>query len=452
MKPTQILVVDDSNTIRSSLVRLLQRELQAEVTGASDGVEGFEQAWENDFDLIISDIDMPRMNGFDLCRKLKAEKATCGVPVIIMSSNDQESDLELGFEIGAAAYVIKSDASRELVPRIKDILQKISILRDKKVLVVDDSKPLRNSVGAGLEQQGFKVVKASNGQEALEVMESLTPDLILSDIVMPVMNGIDLLKHVRRTPVLRETPFVVMSVASDRRIMRQMMQQGASAFLVKPFNIEQLIITAEKLLSDHFKILLHEKMQLESERQMLMNSIASLAIALEARDPYTRGHSESVATIACEIAVLMGLSEEDRGNIELAARLHDIGKIGIRDSVLLKPGKLTPEERAIIEEHPVKGAEILRPIPSMEPLIPAVLHHHERCDGSGYPHGLKGKDIHLWARIIAVADVFDALTSHRTYRTALDLEKALAIIKDCTGSHLCPDCVEAFFNTPHTIL
>jgi HD-GYP domain-containing protein (c-di-GMP phosphodiesterase class II) len=236
-----------------------------------------------------------------------------------------------------------------------------------------------------------------------------------------------------------------MSTESDRRVMRKMLAHGASAFMVKPFHIEQLVITAEKLLSDHFQLLLKERQRLGAERNMLLATIASLVQALEARDHYTRGHSEEVARIATGMGQVMGFPPQDLERLEIAARLHDIGKIAIRDEILLKPGRLTDEEYGIIKGHPVQGANILSPIPSMAPIIPAVLHHHERMDGKGYPHGLKGRDIHLWARMIAVGDVYHALTSHRPYREPMPMGQVFELIEKDKGSHLCPDCVEAFF-------
>ncbi len=262
---------------------------------------------------------------------------------------------------------------------------------------------------------------------------------------MPAMDGLELCKEVRADPGLETIPFIVMSSESDRKVMREMLHLGASAFLIKPFNIEQLVITAEKLLSDHIQLLMKETQLFKAERNHLITSMSSLIQALEARDPYTRGHSESVAELTLATAKALDFEVQGLEKIELAAKLHDIGKIGVRDDVLLKPGRLTDEEFESIKKHPLLGADILMPIPSMADIIPAVLYHHERLDGTGYPYGIKGKDIPLWARVIAVADVHHALTSDRPYRQAMPRNKAFQIIRESTGSHLCPDCVEAFF-------
>ncbi len=439
----KILVVDDSRTIRNVLTRQLG-EINATVALAEDGIEGFASAKAQEFDLIVTDIDMPRMNGFDLCEQLKSCAETRAIPVIILSSNEEEAMIERGFAAGVEAYVVKNNTSKDLIPKIKEVLSRSALLRNRLVLVVDDSSFIRKTVSNGLSNAGFKVLTASNGQEALEILSAHRPDLILSDVNMPVMDGVAFCEAVRARPDLANVPFVVMSTETDRRLMREMILRGASSFMVKPFHVEQLVITAEKLLSDHFQLLIQERKRLDYERNMLLASISSLIQALEARDPYTRGHSESVSRLSRAMAKQIRLPEKDIDTITLAAKLHDIGKIGIPDAVLLKPGKLSSEEYLRIKEHPIKGAEILNPIPSLADLIPAVLQHHEKMDGSGYPLGLEGDSIHLWARIIAVADVYDALISTRPYRAAMPQDRVIKIIEDSRGNHLCPECVAAF--------
>jgi putative two-component system response regulator len=288
------------------------------------------------------------------------------------------------------------------------------------------------------------VIACENGQQAMRQIEKSRPDLILSDIDMPEMNGIELCKKVHADPGLAVIPFVMMSSNSDRAIMRRLLQWGATSYLVKPFNLEQLVITVEKLLSDHFVILLKEKERLDVERKMMLASITSLIAALEARDPYTRGHSEAVAMIVAEMGAHMNGDPEEMDGLKIAGKLHDLGKIGVPDSILLKPGRLSDEELAIIKEHPVIGASILSSIPSLKPLLPVILHHHERFDGKGYPHGLKGKQINLWARMTAVADTYHALTSDRPYRQGMSHERAVSIIEEVRGTQLCPDCVDVF--------
>ena len=240
---------------------------------------------------------------------------------------------------------------------------------------VDDSSTVRTLVEKGLKEVGFEVVKAENGRAALEILKNERPDLILSDIDMPEMNGEEFCKAVHSDPLLATIPFVVLSANNDRPIMRRMLQIGADSYLVKPFNIDQLVITVEKLLSDKLLLLYKEKERLETEQRLILASITSLCCALEARDAYTRGHSEAVASIATRIAAGMGMSREETDLVMLGGKLHDLGKIGVVDSVLLKPGKLSDEEFAIIKRHPVIGADILRPVPSLAKILPIVLYH-----------------------------------------------------------------------------
>jgi len=445
LSSSHILIVDDSSVVRRLLAKQL-RDLGAQVTQAHDGINGLDLAQKNRFDLIITDVDMPRMDGFGLCENLKKTLETRKIPVVILSSMESERDIEKGFHVGAAAYISKTDASTQLRGVIEKVLQTSTFHREQVILVVDDSAPIRGIVKKALEEAGFQVLKADNGKSALKLMEDQKPDLILSDIEMPVMNGVDLCKTIRHNKKFAMIPFVAMSSKNDRAIMRRMLQWGATAYLTKPFHLEQLVITIERLLSDHFLLLLKEKERLDIERKMMLASITSLIEALEARDPYTRGHSESVAEILVGMADIMGADSLEIEMLKTAGRLHDLGKIGVPDSILLKPGRLTDEEYAIIKQHPVAGATIFSPIKTLDSIIPIILHHHERFDGKGYPDGMKGSQIPLWARVTAVADTYHALTSDRPYRKGMAHEKALQIIEDARGTQLCPDCINAFLS------
>ena len=447
MADPRILIVDDSVTIRKALLKQL-KSLGAVVTQAEDGAKGLAVAKERagQFDLIISDVDMPNMNGFEMCEAIKSNPKTGSMPVLILSSRDRDEDIERGFRVGADGYLTKSGGPSQFLTNVREFLDKLDVIRDRMVLVVDDSGYIRKTVAGALARAGYKVETAENGQAALEFLRGAEkhPDLIISDIDMPVMNGFQFCHRAQSDPDLENIPFLTMSSHDDSAHIRRMYQLGAAAYIVKPFSMEQLLHTVEKLLSDHFQNLLLEKERLRHEHSLMLSSITSLIQALEARDVYTRGHSEAVAEIAVGMGRVMGFEDDELESLEIAARLHDLGKIGIPDSVLLKPGKLTVKEYEIIKTHPTIGAGILEPIPSMATLIPAVMSHHERMDGKGYPQGLKGKAIPLWARIIAVGDIYHALTSNRPYRDPMPEERVLSIINDARGDHLCPDCVGVF--------
>jgi putative two-component system response regulator len=441
--PPRILVVDDSAPVRKGLAKLLE-PLGAETIEAPDGRHGFELAQRTSVDLVISDVDMPGLDGIELCRRLKSASQTHTLPIILHSSFNAERDIERGFQAGADAYVTKDESSANLLDTIRRTLHKASFHKNRIILVVDDSRTILRLVTAGLSDAGYRVQTAANGREGLDRLSEVTPDLILSDIDMPIMNGFELCLAVRSDASTAEIPFVVMSANSDRGTMKRMLQRGAAAFITKPFNVDELVILTDRILSDQVRLLLKEKERLDFERRHMLESISSLIMALEARDTYTRGHSEAVGRIVSGMVALTGASQQEIDRATIGGRLHDIGKIGIRDAVLLKPGKLSDAEFDQIKQHPLIGAKILQSIESLADIRDIVLSHHERLDGRGYPQGLVGDGIPLLARMTAVADTFHALTSDRPYRKGLPLEKSLAIIDEARGTQLCPDCVDLF--------
>jgi len=441
--PRRILIVDDSLAMRGALVKTLRND-HLIIEQAENGLEGFEKVRQLHFDLIITDVDMPGMDGFTFCKVLREKELLNTIPVIILSSHDKESDIERGFQVGASAYLSKTDAKAHLPALVERLLKHSSLIQDRLIMVVDDSPVILDIITKGLIKEGFQVFPSPSGRAALDALERMQPDLIISDLDMPEMDGISFCQTVHKRPPLTTVPFITMGTESDRGKMRQVLQSGASTYILKPFNIDQLVITVEKLLSDHFLLLLKDRERLETEQRLMLASIASLVEALEARDPYTRGHSEAVSNMVTRIAEKLGVPEKQVRDISIAARLHDLGKIGVRDDILLKPGALTDEEFAIIREHPVIGAKILDPIPSLKKMIPLVLSHHERYDGKGYPEGLKGDQIPFWARMTAVTDTYHALTSDRPYRKGMPQSRAIQIITDAKGSQLCPKCVDLF--------
>ena len=444
MSARKILIVDDSPVFRTSMKKILG-SMNAEIVLAQDGQEGLDLALRKKFDLIVSDIDMPKIDGIELCRSLKNTEATQGTPVVMVSTFDSDSDVDKGFQAGASAYLSKYAIQDSLFDTVESVLTKSRFKGERVVMVVDDSKVVLRIVEKGLAEAGFRVITADNAKKALNLLETIQPDLILTDIEMPEINGFEFCKTVHKNPELSMVPIVAMSTKTDRGYMKRMVQNGASAYICKPFNVDELVILVEKMLSDQFHMLLMERERLDTERNLMIASITSLITALEARDNYTRGHSEAVGRIVSGMLKIGGGNPKEIETVTIGGRLHDIGKIGVRDEILLKPGRLTEEEFAHIKKHPVIGANIIKSIPSFSDVIPIVLSHHERLDGKGYPQGLKGGNIHLWARMTAVADTYHSLTSDRPYRKGMVQGKALQIIEDVSGTQLCPDCVGLFF-------
>jgi len=450
MKKANVLIVDDSRSALFAVKALLSPAGIHTVT-ASDGRQGQDALRAEQFDLVITDVDMPNMSGLDFCQWIKSNPETAHIPVIVLSSLDTDDDIENGFKVGADAYVPKRLANKELIPRIESVMNTCTFVKDKTILVVEDSKTIQDVAKHGLEDAGFNVVLADDGQHALDIIDDVQPDILLTDLNMPRMPGDELCRRLFNITRYKFLPIVVMSSLGDKPMMRRLIRDGVTAFIVKPFNVDMLVVTIEKLLSDHFQRMLEERERLVLEQKLTVGSITSLINALEARDKYTSGHSESVTRLSIAIGRELGFSDVELNRLQIAASLHDLGKIGVRDNVLLKPGKLTQEEFEHIQTHTIVVQDILKPMSGMEDVLVAASSHHERWDGTGYPNGLKGEDIPLIGRIIAVADVFDALTSDRPYRDGMLMEEALQIISEGIESHFCPTVVAAFFSYMKTL-
>ena len=435
--------MEDSISARTRYVEML-KGVNADIDVADNGHDGLKMALSVPYDLVVTDVNMPKMTGIELCRALQTTTSTRDIPIIIISTFDSDTDIEIGFEAGASAYLSKYELESNFYRTVSEVLWKFDNVRQKRILVVEDSRSIARFVEVGLMKHSFLVNVAADGMMAKEMLPSLQPDLVLCDLKMPRMDGFALCKWMKNTEGLQDIPFIAMSAAEESAAVQRIIQYGAASYVRKPFSMNQLIPLIDRILSDHFKIILNERERLNTERSALVNSITSLVTALEARDPYTKGHSESVALILFELAKLAGAGRASLELVTIGGRLHDIGKIGIRDSVLLKPDPLTPEEFEHIKTHPSIGRHILSTIPSLTDILPITYSHHERWDGKGYPEGLSGEDIPFWARLTAVADAFDALTSDRPYRKGMPTEKAIRIIRDVRGTQLCPESVDIF--------
>ncbi len=442
-RPARILVVDDSKSVRFALQTNLV-EAGFDVVLGVDGEDGLNRALNEDFDLIVTDIDMPKMDGIELCSRLKAEFKTSHIPIIVLSTRDSDKQIEDGFRVGADAYLSKAGDMQENIGRIKDVLQARSFLTGSRILVADDSSSIRLFLKAELSKEGFIVETVADGKQALDRVPDFKPDLIISDLMMPEMDGSDLCRALKKDERFSRIPIIIMSTLSDKPLMRRLMREGAATFLVKPFSVAQLSIVIEEIFSSNFRLLLEEKERLQMEHELTLAAIASLVQALEARDSLTRGHSERVALIAVGIGEELGYDQSELDRLLLIGRLHDLGKIGVRDDVLLKESRLDATEFEHVKAHSSMVADILRPIESLHDILEVTLSHHERWDGNGYPEGLKGEDIPFKARIISVADVFEAVTSERPYRDSMPKRVAIDIIREERGRQLCPTCVDAF--------
>lgn len=294
-----------------------------------------------------------------------------------------------------------------------------------KILVVDDEKMIVDLHKKMLEMNGYDVAVAHNGIEALEVVASKEPDLILTDVFMPEMDGLQLCAELKKSEKTNLIPVIMVTAVDDYDNRIRGIETGADDYLTKPVRSRELHARVKSLL--RLKTLTDN---LESAETVIF----SLANAIEAKDPFTKGHIDRVSSLAVSLGKHIGLSREDISTLEKGGALHDIGKIGVKDIILLKPGRLTPEEYEEIKKHPETGERICRPLNSLKPVLPIIKCHHERYNGNGYPSRLAGDNIPLLARIMAIVDVYDALTSRRAYREAMTHEQAMKIFRHETAN------------------
>ena len=283
------------------------------------------------------------------------------------------------------------------------------------VLVVDDIAANRELVDGLLDGRGYDVRQARDGGEALGMIRDEQPDVVLLDIDMPVMDGITVCRAIKTDALTRLVPVVLITAATDHETRISGLDAGADDFLTKPFDATELIVRVRVLLRDRAL-----NKRLDATETVLL----AFGRAVEARDRYTIDHAERVGRFARELGLLAGLDEEAAEWVYMGGVLHDVGKIAIRDAILLKPGPLDDAEWSVMRTHPAEGERICQPLRSTSPVLPTIRHHHERFDGSGYPDGLAGDAIPLSARLVAIADAWDAMTSNRVYRDSLGESEA----------------------------
>lgn len=319
-------------------------------------------------------------------------------------------------------------------------------LRYAHILVVDDDRAIRNLLHQKIKRSGYECFMAGDAQEALRVLEKQDIDVVITDINMPGLSGDKLTRIVKQK---YDTDVIIMTAYLEDFTYDRAIRTGASDFIEKPIRLNELIVRLERVLRE--RQLLQERDQAERElrdnvdklRRAIGGVVQAMARTVEIRDPYTAGHQKQVAGLASAIAREMGLSEDNVEGIRVAGMIHDVGKISVPAEILGKPTRLTELEFGIIKTHPEVGYDILKSIEFPWPIAQIVLQHHERMDGSGYPQGLSGEDILLEARIIGVADVVEAMASHRPYRAGLGIDKALQEISRNKGIFYDPDVVDA---------
>jgi putative nucleotidyltransferase with HDIG domain len=471
----RVLVVDDN----ASLLRFLVSAFSANgctVTQAAAAEQALALITEHSFDLVVSDIKMPGLSGLDLLRAVKGKQP--GTPVVLITGNPSVNSAVFGLRHGAYDYLPKPFSIRE----VQELLARIRTDR----LKWDGQVPLPAGLTEELSrrQSGVEVMSRI-GDLALQGLEtSLFMDEVLRLVGHSIKNdaALVLLRDEQGTFSCSQQgagPLVTRLLTSLQRSFEEMVATGARETLGLTTSGEPLeaiaavipsvghsmgvVCLAREAASGGFlpderdmllgyahttAVALQKLILRENVERNLVDTITAFVNAIESKDRYLKGHSARVALYAVEIAQALGMTPELVEVVRRGAMLHDLGKLSIMDTILRKPERLTPEEFTIIKSHPVVGAKILEPLRFLARETCAVRHHHERFDGTGYPDGLRGEDIPMVARVVTVADVFDALTSNRPYRTALALDEAREEISQGIASHFDPAVVEAFLRVP----
>ncbi len=337
--------------------------------------------------------------------------------------------------------------------------------KNAHILIVDDEAMIRDLLFAALSREGYSCVQARDADEALTILNSTAINLVLCDIMMPGKSGVDLLKEAKA--LLPDLSIIMITALSDMNTALSCIHLGAEDYIVKPFSIDRISITVRNLLEKQRLLLENREYSYGLEKKVLdqtnqirqtmqelnkayEQTLTTLMRALDAREKEIGSHSERVMNYTHLLASTYGVKNTALVHMTKGALLHDIGKIGVPDNILLKPGKLTVDEWLEMKRHPQIGFDILSGIPFLKEAADFVLAHHERYDGKGYPSGLAGTEIPLSARIFAVVDTLDAMTSDRPYRKAMTFTAMLEEVKLCCGSQFDPVIVDVFLQIPKT--
>ena len=323
-----------------------------------------------------------------------------------------------------------------------------------KIMVVDDEPVIRRTIRKGLVMSGYDCVEVGESETVMDMIKANKPKLIILDIMMPGKSGRELLPEIVGS--FPEIAVIMSTAVVDPKTIVECMKMGANDYITKPFDVEEIVFSVEKVLQmkelenkiNSYRTQLEQTVESQKKdiRNLFLNSMETLVFALEAKDKYTAGHSRRVTQIAVAIGEEIGLTPDAMDDLHWGALLHDVGKIAIDPAVQNKKGTLTNEEYRYMMTHASVGGGIIKPL-ATKGMLDIVIHHHDHFDGKGIEQAVKGQDIPLGARIVAIADSFDAITSDRPYRVALTLEKGINEIIRCSGTQFDPMVLTAFLQT-----
>lgn len=497
-----VLMVDDEE-MNLELVETLMAPLGYDVEKTRSGREALEKISNREPDIILLDVMMPGMDGYEVCRILKEDEKTRHIPIVMITALNQIENKLTGIESGADDYLGKPFHKRELIARVKSLL-KVRTLNDKIKRYQDTIRSLfelttfseqfsdrasvlnelakrtaqltgmEKVVIASVDNNLFHVKASYNLGDDKElyaflshngpirrVVQTCEPLMAIDDPQMTKQFNLNLsyvcvpLKSVSKDVIGALCAFGVRSDVSEEtiRVLSLVAQRIASEIQIKDYSriLEETVDKRTEDLRESLEKLEEANKEISHAHEEI---IFRLSIAAEYKDKDTASHIHRISAYSEALARKFGLPEEEVKLMKLASPMHDIGKIGVPDSILLKPGKLTPDEFEMMKQHTVMGARILAG--SFSPLLrmaeEIAISHHEKYDGSGYPYGIMGENIPLTGRIVAIADVFDALSTHREYKPAFDLDKTLTIIKEGKGKHFDPNLVDAFLDVLDEVL
>lgn len=442
-----ILIVDDDSMARKLAEFVLTKD-GYNVTSVDSGEACIEclKKYSN-IDLVLLDIEMPQLNGIETLERIRSEKTIAETRVIFLTANDFSKFEEDSKRLGVLDFISKPLFGPEILKRIKKVFAKEQVCDKETVLVIDDDR-MNLKFAEHMLSSVYHVVTAQSYREALDYLSKEIPSMVLLDVHMPDMDGFELLAEIRKIKSCEDLPVIFLTADSDRETEVRVFREGGLDYIQKPFVPEVVLERIKRILSLRK---LQASLESEVERRtaeleeskrkheiLSLQVVKTLASAIDAKDRYTNGHSSRVAKYSKEIALRAGKPIEYQNEIYFVALLHDIGKIGVPDNILNKNSKLTDEEYETIKQHPSIGVEILRNITEMPNIEIGAHYHHERFDGKGYPEGLAGYDIPEIARIIAVADAYDAMSSRRSYRAALPQEAVRKEIVNGRGHQFDP--------------
>ncbi len=499
----KVLIIEDDELFSNSLARVLERE-ELEVDKARNADEALSLAKEKDFNLIISDVRLGEgIDGIETVKRIKELKPTVKIPVIIVTAYSDKDAPIRAIQIDADDFIYKPIQLDYFMLRVKKILEmarlkrqekeyidEIHIMKEKLTqynLALEDKVREKTTELTLLFEIGRELTSSLQLEEVLRIIVERTADVLdvercslllldesKNELFIAAAKGlpheiivntrIKMGEEISGWVLENKISLLVEDIEEDARFAKRNEERYFThSFISVPLlfkgrkigviNVNNKrsheIFTKEDLrlvegIADQASIAVENARLYSNLRGVYLQIIAALTSIIEVKDHYTKGHSERVTTYAVELAKKMGFSSSQIEVIRLACQLHDLGKIGVHENILTKPGKLSKEEWEEIKLHPLKGAEILKPLTFLNDVIRLIEQHHERFDGKGYPYGNKGDSIDLRARIMAVADSFDAMTTNRSYAKALSIEEAIEELQRCKGTQFDPDVVDAF--------